>query len=179
LTEFYLDVETLSLSPELDFSRDRVISVCLAELDRTGSLVDAPVIINAWDSSDEIKMLEKLRVLMFPKYKWDFIPVGDRLVTVDFLALSSRFAKHKMSVPDLYQRPYIDLYSTLVLVNNDSFRGSGAVFRKFGKDEDGGKHIREWFEAGDYDKINRYQMREAYAFGKVYPMIKEKLAGIV
>src|SRR3989338_675408 len=96
---------------------------------------------------------------------WDFVPIGIQLnFEWEFIiSKSNKYLDKKLVSRDLhYSRPYIDIKSILVLLNNGNFKG--ASLSNFTDKSQDWKVIKNYYEKRQFDKIENYIINETNAF---------------
>lgn len=162
--QYYLDFETTGLSP-----RDKIVTIQYQELDaKTGVPKDDLVILKEWKSSEEQIFKTFAKKFDFDN-KWNFVPIGMNLMFE--LSFIRQKAKDHLDLdldPDDFYRdkPRIDIKSTLVMLNEGQFIGSG--LDKFTGKLHGGHVLPAWYKAGEYDRIVDYIEKETVQFIAFY-----------
>jgi len=158
---FYLDVETTGLDPNVD----EILTIQYQELDRgSGAAIGPLIILKAWESSEKNIIERFLKETSFlDDYDFSFIPVGYNL-GFEHKFLKRRAEIHGLPEIDILNKPFIDLHGVGVLMNRGEFKGSG-LDKLTGKDRDG-IMVPIWNEHGDYDKIIEYIEMETREFLK-------------
>jgi DNA polymerase III alpha subunit (gram-positive type) len=158
---FYLDVETTGLDPNVD----EILTIQFQELGRNnGEAIGDLVILKAWESSEEEIIRRFLSETSFlDSYAFSFIPVGYNLV-FEHNFLKRRAEVHGLPEIDILNKPFIDLHTIGIMMNGGEFKGSG-LNKITGKDRDG-MMVPVWYKVGDYDKIIEYIEMETREFLK-------------
>lgn len=158
---FYLDVETTGLDPNVD----EILTIQYQELARgSGAAIGPLIILKAWESSEKGIIERFLAETSFlDAYDFSFVPVGYNL-TFEHNFLKRRAAIHGLPEIDILSKPFIDLRVVGILMKGGEFKGSG-LNKITGKDRDG-MMVPIWFDHGDYDKIVEYVEMEAREFLK-------------
>lgn len=166
---YYLDFETYGKGQSPDPSTDRIITVQFQKMElETGNALGELTILKEWESSEAEIVCSFLKHFL-SQNPWNFIPVGFNL-NFEYHFLRTKAAElcgTKISERYLYyERPYIDLKSTVVLMNGGVFRG--AKLSKFSGKEQNGNVIAGYYEEEDYASIEKYIVDEADAFLRFY-----------
>jgi hypothetical protein len=158
---FYLDVETTGLNPDVD----EILTIQFQELDRkTGNAIGELVILKAWESSEK-EIIERFltETSFLDAYDFSFIPVGYNL-GFEHNFLKKRAEVHGLPEVDILGKPFIDLRVIGILMKGGEFKGSG-LNKITGKERDG-IMVPIWNKVGDYDKIVEYVEMETREFIK-------------
>jgi len=168
MVNFYLDVETSGLDPEID----KIVTIQYQKLDfNTGEPVDKLIILKAWESSEK-EILEAFQKI-FGNETWTFIAHGYCLGFEDkFLRQRSIICGLEKPI-ELFSRPVIDLHSVGVLMNNGQFKGSG-LDKITGKNGNGLTCLT-FYNAEKYDKVISYIEQEAREFLKFYTWLRQRM----
>lgn len=172
MSHYYFDIETTGLNPW----QDRIISLQAVRLEpKTGQAVSAMRMFSIWRDTrygdtqdDKEKDIIKQALNFVDAYNpnpFAFIPIGYNL---DF---ENRFIKTRLAVLGLpplpcdivsFERPKLDLRPIGVFICNGEFKGSSleAISGKVGS----GKKVLEWYETGDFQKIDEYAIGETESF---------------
>ena len=147
MPKYYLDIETLGLEP----STDKIVTIQYAEIDYiTGDQKSELTILKEWETSEK-DILEK-----FSKF---INTMEDKFVVfMGFnLNFEARFflerGKLYQMYTDLLKYAWVDLRVIAILNNKGKLRGSslGSLVNK-----PSGKHTKEYYDAGEFDKILSY-----------------------
>ena len=112
------------------------------------------------------------------KDKWNFIPIGTNLI-FDLTFLWAKFRKYNLNIDNpslskyLYDKPSIDIKSSLIMANSLNFRGSG--LDQMTNKETNGKNIPTWYKNKEYDKIEEYIKQETESFIEFLQKLISKL----
>ena len=112
-----------------------------------------------------------------PKYTFDFISVGQNL-PFDFGFLFEKFKKYGLITNDnfldfIYKKPTIDIHSTLIIMNNLQFKGSG--LDNFTNKKRDGSIIPIWYEQKRYDLIEEYIIQETNSFLEAFKILCKEI----
>ena len=174
---YYLYIETTGLDPKTS----KIVTIQFQELGRnTGKAIGELTILKEWESSE--KEILKGFVSAYGTNEhdtWRFIPTGFNL-GFEHRFLKAKAEQYRLPALDILNRPFIDLRSIGILMNNGEFKGSG--LDKISNKPSNGSKIPGWYENEEYDKIIDYIEREAEAFialnVKLYeelPKLREKI----
>ena len=158
---YYLDIETTGLDPEID----EIITIQFQELGRnSGEAIGPLVILKAWESSEK-EIIERFlaETSFLDDYDFSFIPIGYNL-GFEHNFLRKRSVKHGLPEIDILSKPFIDLRAFGILMNRGEFKGSG--LDKITGKEGNGRMVPIWFSNGDYGRIVDYITQEAGEFLK-------------
>ena len=171
MIQYYFDIETTGLDPE----NSKICSIQYQRLStESGSPVEDLVILKEWEHSERNLIIEFDKLF---SSIWDFVPVGQNLL-FDFNFLNDKKKKYlgkKYGSPFFLGKPFIDLKSILILKNHGLFK---VYNQSIGKTGDGAK-VPEWYNQGDYQRIDDYIRREAKNFIEAYMVLKEELPKIL
>ncbi len=187
MTEYYFDIETWdpNATGRPDPKKGQVIAVAYQAISfgrPTGSLE----IRKAWERGGEKIVLK--HVLDLGVFDWDtdgfaFVPVGTNLdfdlaFLIERMALTGVRRFDAVEVLDIFrEKPRIDIKTTLLLMNDGRFRGSGLdSFTKFKKS--GGEVVLKLWEKKDYRAIEKYIRSDAAGFFDVYRKILPALSDL-
>ncbi len=180
MPEYYFDIETTGLDPH----QDEIITIQFQQLDtKTGEPIGDLKILKSWELGGEKKLLEKFMPIFKGFSPFGFVPIGMNLA-FDFRFLLQKSLDHtneNMKHDDFfYDKPYVDLKSLFVILNDGRF--SGCKLSNFSGKKDEGHLVPEWFKNKEYGKIEKYIEQETKSFLKTYremkkhmPTLKEKL----
>lgn len=179
MAEYYFDIETFTAGPKPDPTSDKVITIQYQQLSGVdGGPIGDLKILTEWDLGSEKAVFDAFKPLFLTERPFDFIPIGVNLVGFDLLALISGFNRHYglgLGMGFLRDRPYIDLKSTLVMMNNGRFGGYAQLLGK----SLSGSNVKEWYLARNYAKITDYVKDEAAIFVSAYKALKRQLPTLV
>lgn len=157
MTEYYFDVETLGTDPQ----EDKIITIQYQMLE-DGEPVGDFVILKEWESSegDIVKEILDQKIL---DPGWDFVPVGNRL-RFDIIFIMEKARKHGLLDPKVaeikyyfFQKPKLDIYPMLIMMNDMKFKGSGVDnFTEKRK----GEIVPLLYAERNYDEIIKYIHQE-------------------
>ncbi len=171
MPNFYLDIETTGKDPK----RDQIITIQFARFDsRTGKRIGNLKILKSWESDEKeiIKKFIEESGISDPNV-FSFVPVGFNL-GFEHNFFIERCRVHNLPAIDvLLNRPFIDLKSLCVIMNNGSFKGSG-LDKITGKPHSG-EIVPKWFSEKKYDEIENYIVREAQEFEKFCSCLHKEL----
>lgn len=175
MPEYYLDIETNAKGTKPDVENDEILTIQFQRLGMTSGRKQGELtILKSWESSEE-DILERFYSIYHPYEPFIFIPIGLNL-KFEFFTLYNRWNKFgfDISLKNLiYDHPYIDIRTILVILNGGSF--SGATLNKFTGKTQTGDMIPRWYANKDYSSIEKYIIDEAEEFIKLYQRMKEKI----
>ena len=172
-----MDIETYSRTRKPNPANDKIITIQFQELStREGRPEGKLEILTEWDFKSERNMLNVFRRKFITDRDFDFISVGENLYGFDLISLFHRLNKYfhlELGMDFFRDRPVIDIKSSLVMMNEGNFRDYQRVLGK-----KSGHMVRQWYDAKDYDKIERYVRREARNFIAKYQILKKRMLEI-
>jgi len=175
MTYFYVDIESEGFNPK----EDKIITIQYQRLDYEAQKIDGELIIlKEWESNEEQIVTQFYNLLTSDKY---FTPIMTNHY-FDFNFLIEKFKKYGLIPQELekfdflYSRFLIDIHSTLVIINNMKFKGSG--LDKLTNKEFDGSIIPLWYEQKKYAEIEQYIIKEAEAFLKAFFIIRNHLCNL-
>jgi len=178
--DYYFDIETISRGERPQLT-DPVLTIQYQLLySDTGKPKGDLVILKSWDSS-EFDILTQFYDIFIPNPKsreetFSFVAVGAHL-NFDLAVISKAWQRYGFDVSleqVFYNHPYIDLKSTLVMMNNGNF--TNAKLAKFGtKPALLSKQILTWYDNQSYADIEQYITDEAQAFIEFYMRLKKNM----
>lgn len=168
---YYFDMETTGLNPE----KNKIITIQHQKLDeKMGEPIEELHISKEWELSEK----ELLRTFL-PQIQcsnpWDFIIIGKDLL-FDFNFLDKRSKIHGFNGFDIsycYERIFLDLKYTLVLINNGRFKGYGRVLDPSGFLSN--VDVPRLYQEGKFQEITAYIKRRAEVFLKAFQTLKSEL----
>jgi len=170
MTEYYFDMETTGFN----FEVDEIITIQWQELKwSTGEPIGELNILRRWESSEK-HILETFLPNLGGR-PFDFIAVGDNLM-FDFCFLSQRMKRHnlgELGLRYLYDTPFVNLKTVLVLINEGNFKGYTSVIPKTNPIEN--KEISRLFKECRYSEITQYIEDEAEDFLRAYKILKRQM----
>lgn len=158
MPNYYLDIETTGI----DCKKDKIISIQYQRLDsRTSLPVGQLVILKEWESSEKEIIDVFCKAGICSSDPFSFVCVGFNLkFEHNFLNVRSKL--HSLKEIDILSKPFLDLQSCAVIMNNGMFKNSG--LDKITNKPHSGSPIPKWYLDKDYDKITRYIQTEANEF---------------
>ena len=178
--DYYFDIETISRGERPQLT-DPVLTIQYQLLySDTGKPKGDLVILKSWDSSEK-DILTRFYDVFTPNPKsreetFSFVAVGAHL-NFDLAVISKAWQRYGFDVSleqVFYNHPYIDLKSTLVMMNNGNF--TNAKLAKFGtKPALLSKQILTWYDNQSYADIEQYITDEAQAFIEFYMRLKKNM----
>jgi len=178
--DYYFDIETISRGERPQLT-DPVLTIQYQLLySDTGKPKGDLVILKSWDSSEK-DILTRFYDVFIPNPKsreetFSFVAVGAHL-NFDLAVISKAWQRYGFDVSleqVFYNHPYIDLKSTLVMMNNGNF--TNAKLAKFGtKPALLSKQILTWYDNQSYADIEQYITDEAQAFIEFYMRLKKNM----
>lgn len=177
MSEYYLDIETYPKGSRPS-PNDEVLTIQFQELEtETGMPKGKLKILKAWESSEE-NILRKFHKIFMPDEPFNFVPIGMNL-NYDLFLLHNRWKRIGIDVSLetlFYHHPRLDIKPILVILNEGRFKG--ASLDKFTKKRHSGAPIKEWYEQGEYKRIEAYIQEEAEGFIELYMLLKREIPKI-
>lgn len=172
MTQYYFDIETNGFDSE----KDKIISIQYQELDGEGKSKGDLIILKEWES-DEKTIVTKIHKKLISDYNWGFIPIGQNLI-FDLTFLFKKFKKYDLPLKQtlseyLYDKPLVDIKSSLIIANSLNFKGSG-LDHMTNKQTDG-RNIPSWHQNKEYSKIEDYITQETESFIEFFQKLMKKL----
>ena len=172
---YYFDIETYTCGTRPNPLKDKILTIQFQRLDlRRGVAIGPLYILKEWES-DEKEIVLKFYNLYFHKRKnpFEFIPVGFNLM-FEFEFLRNKFSRYLeksdlelLDVNNLqYTTPHVDLKHIAILLNGGNFYG--ARLSAFSPKTKNGNVIKPYYEAKQFDEIERYIKEETNAFISFY-----------
>jgi len=167
---YYFHMVGVSTGEKPDPATDKLISIQYQKIDlTTGEPLGELVIHREWKGSEKSIVTTLYNQFFKPEIPFtQFIPVGMGL-DYEYEMLIAKCKKYHLPAPssqDLYfRRPRFDLKSTIVLLNGGRF--TGARLDTFSAKKLPGSHVKEWYEAKEFDRIDLYLKEEAATFLKL------------
>lgn len=178
--DYYFDIETISRGERPQLT-DPVLTIQYQLLySDTGKPKSDLVILKSWDSSEK-DILTQFYDIFIPNPKtkeetFSFVAVGAHL-NFDLAVISKAWQRYGFDVSleqVFYNHPYIDLKSTLVMMNNGNF--TNAKLARYGtKPALAPKQILTWYDSQAYADIEKYITDEAQAFIDFYIRLKKNM----
>ena len=175
MTYYYLDIETTGFDEE----NDKIITIQYVELDeKTAKPVGSLKILKEWES-DEKTILKRFIEDFRPEYKWAFVPIGYGL-SFEHKFFWQRCISNGLKPIGILTRPFLDLMTVGVLLNDGSFKGA-ALDDLTSKSQDGSV-IPVYYKEKNYGGIESYIKIETESFcewlAKLYvklPKLRDEL----
>ena len=184
---YYIDMETTGLN-ELD---NKIITIQYAELKRefgkneygeevwinSAQMVEPLTILKEWES-DEKTILKKFfqdSGILDP-YAFSFVGLGYNL-QFEQKFLWQRAMTNGLKPINLLSKPFIDLHTVGILMNQGEFRGSG--MDKITNKPHDGKIVVDWYNQGNYQNIETYIKNETENFLQLYGWLLYKMPNLL
>jgi hypothetical protein len=173
LAKYYLDFETTGFDP----TNKKIITIQYQKLEEeTGKPLGRLEILKEWELSEKEILNRFLDIFGHNVNPWNFIPVGFNL-RFEFLFLITRVKEVLgVNLPIkwlFYDKPYLDIKSTIVMINNGNFKGSKLSW--FTNKKDHGHKIPVWYEQKQYQEIENYIKEETNEFIEAYQFLLREL----
>lgn len=166
---YYLDLETYGKGERPDPEKDEIITITYCAIDpNTGHPTQEPNTLKAWQSSEE-SIVQSIAERMLKGPSFDFVPIGFAIL-YDLWFLKHKFRKYLgVDIDDAFylNQPYIDLKQVMVFAEG-RFKGV-----RLGIPDN---PIRDWYEYGDYESIERHTLEKFERFCDEWGTWKEKLS---
>lgn len=183
MAEMYFDIEVAFLSNDSAESlrkglkinptpkNSKIITIQYQILDENGNAKTPLRIFKEWESSEEA-IIRKVRSILNPRTKWEFVPVGHNIYfDLGMFKERAKLYGHAFDDWQLYHdMPAIDLKHICLALNGFVFRDSG--LDKFTAKETSGYSIPIWYAEQKFDQIIDYVMKEAKEFVEFYSKLK-------
>ncbi len=179
MPDYYFDIETNPRRHEVpDYKNDEILTIQFQKIDsRTGEKEGDLTLLKSWESSER-DILERFYSIFSPENPWKFVPVGFNL-SFDFFSLLYRWRGIDIEVQPrilFSDHPYIDIKSTLVIMNGGSFKG--VTLEKFIGKRHSGLKVSEWCAKKDYASAQEYIEDEADRFIRFYQFLIQRLPSV-
>ncbi|MEK6982488.1 MAG: ribonuclease H-like domain-containing protein [Candidatus Micrarchaeota archaeon] len=151
MPNYYLDIETTGL----DCKKDKIITIQYQRLDSRSGLPNGDLhILKEWESSEK-EIIQKFSVDsgILSSNPFSFVSVGFNL-KFEHNFLNARSKLHALNEIDILSKPFLDLHSCAVIMNNGAFKDSG--LDKITNKPHSGSPIPKLYENKEYDKIIKY-----------------------
>jgi DNA polymerase III alpha subunit (gram-positive type) len=170
MPEYYLDIETTGLDPKVD----KIITIQYQRVDtKTLKPSGKLTILREWESDEKTILQQFIKDSnIIGGDRFSFVSIGFNL-GFEHNFLQVRSVANGLPPIDILTRPFIDLHSLGVIMNNCQFRGSGLgnISTKKGS----GKDVPIWYSKKEYDKIIDYIEDETNGFFDLFSWICPKL----
>jgi hypothetical protein len=170
---YYLDFETTGIDP----FNDKIITIQYQKLnEETGRPLSPLEILREWELSEQAMLREFLDIFGYQGSKWKFIPIGFNL-RFEFYFLLIR-VKEVLGI-DLplkwlyFDKPYVDIKSTIIMINKGRFKGSKLSW--FTDKKDHGHKIPLWYTQKQFQTIESYIIDETKEFIDAYQFLIQEL----
>ena len=175
MTYYYLDIETTGF----DVENEKIITIQYVELDeKTAKPVGSLKILKEWES-DEKTILKRFIEDFRPEYKWAFVPIGYGL-SFEHKFFWQRCISNGLKPIGILTRPFLDLMTVGVLLNDGSFKG--AALDDLTSKSQNGSVIPGYYKEKNYGEIEKYIKIETESFcewlAKLYvklPKLRDEL----
>jgi len=191
MTYYYFDIETVPLEEHksefdssiknktIDPSKNKIITIQFQPIwSDSGRPKGDLTILKEWES-DEENIVKSFAGYMFPKdcpsekIHWAFVPIGNNLM-YEFKFLIPRLRKYCGIDVDIFEKPFLDLKHTLIVMNKGKFSGYSQPIGKIGE----ASNMTEWYYSGQHNKIIDYIQRETNSFINNYQVIMREIPNI-
>lgn len=168
MANYYLDIETTGLDPEVD----KIITIQFQKLDwDTGEPRGDLTIFKAWDSSEK-EILEKFQAI-FGDNTWDFVAHGYNLGFEDKFLKQRSIACGLEKPIQLFDSPTVDLHPVGILMNQGQFKGSG--MDKITGKPNNGLACLTFYNLKQYDKVIGYIKEETEEYLRFYSWLRQRM----
>lgn len=165
---WYLDVESEGLNPQ----EHKLLTIQFQKLDNCGNPISELIILREWELGEE-EMMKRFFNIFVNDNPFSFGIVGQNL-SFDIRFILAKFKKYnldigKSEIDFLYSLVMVDIHSTLILLNNFCFKGSGldALTNKQQK----GDIIPNLYAEKNYPAIEQYIQDETKAFLEAFKVL--------
>lgn len=169
---YYLDIETTGFDPKCD----KILTIQYQKLDFSGNAIGDLIILKEWESSEKeilTKFIQDTGICSNDKFA--FVVIGYNL-GFEHKFLKERSVINSLPEIDILSKPFLDLYSIGILMNNGQFKGSGLdnISGKKGN----GSTVPIFYENKEYDKIISYIDQETKEFLRLAKWLYEKMPAL-
>ncbi len=170
MSNFYLDIETQGLDPEID----KIITIQYQKLDfNTKEPVGNLIILKSWESSEK-DILERFQKIFGTG--WDFVAYGYNLHFENKFLYQRSIICGLAEPIKLFNQPTVDLHPIGILMNG-GFKGSG--LDKITNKKGNGMACLVHYNVGNYNKVIRYIEQEAIAFTRFLTWLTKNMPRVL
>ncbi len=174
MTEYYFDIETQGEDP----IHDRIVTIQYQQLEG-GEPVGNFNVLTEWEWGEK-EIIRSILEKGLLDVGWDFVPVGNRL-RFDITFIVERADMHKLHSWEpaelkyyLFNKPMLDLWPVLVLMNRGRFEGSSLT--SFTNKRSASGVVPTLYNRGEYKEILRYIQEERDALLDLYQEVRSVLS---
>lgn len=170
---YYLDIETTGLDP----INCKIITIQYVELESgTGKQIGDVKILKEWKSGEKEMIAKFIKdTPVTSSYDFDFVSIGYNL-GFEHKFLFEKTKQHQLDSINILNRPFIDLHSIGIMMNNGEFLGSG-LDKLTGKPHSG-SIVPDWYVDKDYTNIENYIIKETEEFVKFFVWLHNTLPSL-
>jgi hypothetical protein len=165
---YYCDVESEGLSPQ----EHKILTIQFQRIDNFGNPSGDLIILREWELGEE-EMIKRFFNIICTENCWNFAIIGQNTL-FDIRFILEKFKKYNLDIKKseidfLYSLPIIDIHSTLVILNNLNFKGSGLDSLTNKKQK--GDIIPKLYQEKNYLEIENYIKNETKAFLEAFKVL--------
>lgn len=166
MSYYYTDIESEGLNPQ----EHKILTIQFQQIDNFGNPTSELIILREWELGGEEEMIKRFFNIFVNENFFKFVIVGQNTL-FDLRFILAKFKKYgldikKSEIDFLYSLPIIDIHSTLIILNDLNFKGSGLDSLTEKKQK--GDIIPNLYQEKNYPAIEQYIQDETKAFLKAF-----------